>query len=222
MGKFSYSASLKDVIDAVNEGLQMLSDLTWTANSIKHLPEEITKEFTARDSQFLLNEVFEVTESGKYNIRIAGKGKSNYTIKSPDKNRVLYTEKNIDDAYETSDLILGKGDLLYVNASADTGQFVRIQLVRTGTFLELVQGLHDDFIKTTRELKGQIDTFENVILEGWMSDGNSPLRFYDKSDVDKTTPIVPAIGKIYINLLNNLLYRWDDDNKCFIQLGRQD
>lgn len=207
----SYNASLKDAIDEINKGLEMLKNLVWTENSITRMPVETVKEFMATDPNYLLNEIFDIPESGKYKIQIAGKGITNYTVKSPKTGKVIYTEKNIDDSYETSDLILGKGDQLYINSSPDTGEFVRIQLIRECTFLELFQELHDNYLITKRELEGKIENIpivSNAVLEGWFSDGDTPLHFYAKDDTEKLQPIEPSEGKIYINLLNNVPYRW--------------
>lgn len=155
--KFNYNASLKEVIDAINKGLEMLQNLTWTANSISRMPEEIVKEFVANDPDYLLDKLFTIGESGKYRLEISGKGKSAYTVKSPQTGKVIYTEKDIDDSYKTSDLILSKNDELYVHGSPDSGQYVIIRVIRVCTILELIQEMLATYAKTQRAVNARID-----------------------------------------------------------------
>ena len=133
-----YNASLKQAIEEINKGLEMLQNLTWTSDSISRMPEEIVKEFVANDPNYLLDELFTIKESGKYRLEISGKGKSSYTVKSPQLNKVIYTERDINDSYKTSDLLLSKGDELYVHGSPDSGQYIIIRVIRVCTLLLLL------------------------------------------------------------------------------------
>jgi hypothetical protein len=153
----NYNASLKEAIDAINQGLEQLQQLTWTGNSISRMPEEIVKEFTASDPNYLLDELFTIEESGKYRLEISGKGKSAYTVKSPQTGKVVYTEKDIDDSYKTSDLILGKGDELYVHGSPDQEQYIYIKVIRVCTILELIQEMLATYAITQRTVNARID-----------------------------------------------------------------
>lgn len=152
-----YNASLKQAIEAINKGLEQLQSLTWTANSVSRMPEEIVKEFVANDPDYLLNKLFTIEESGKYRLEISGKGKSAYTIKSPQTGKVVYTEKDINDSYNTSDLILSKNDELYVHGSPDSGQYIIIRIVRVCTILELIQEMLATYAKTQRAVNARID-----------------------------------------------------------------
>lgn len=152
-----YNASLKQAIEEINKGLEMLQNLTWTANSVSRMPEEIVKEFVANDPNYLLNKLFTIEESGKYRLEISGKGKSAYTIKSPQTGKVIYTEKDINDSYKTSDLILSKNDELYVHGSPDSGQYIIIRIVRVCTILELIQEMLATYSKTQRAINARID-----------------------------------------------------------------
>lgn len=152
-----YNASLKQAIEAINKGLEQLQSLTWTANSVSRMPEEIVKEFVANDPDYLLNKLFTIEESGKYRLEISGKGKSAYTIKSPQTGKIVYTEKDINDSYKTSDLILSKNDELYVHGSPDSGQYVIIRIVRVCTILELIQEMLATYAKTQRAVNARID-----------------------------------------------------------------
>lgn len=152
-----YNASLKQAIEEINKGLEMLQNLTWTANSVSRMPEEIVKEFVANDPDYLLNKLFTIEESGKYRLEISGKGKSAYTIKSPQTGKIVYTEKDINDSYKTSDLILSKNDELYVHGSPDSGQYVIIRIVRVCTILELIQEMLATYSKTQRAVNARID-----------------------------------------------------------------
>lgn len=152
-----YNASLKQVIEEINKGLEMLQNLTWSANSISRMPEEIVKEFVANDPDYLLDKLFTIEESGKYRLEISGKGKSAYTVKSPQTGKVIYTEKGIDDSYKTSDLILSKNDELYIHGSPDSGQYIIIRVVRVCTILELIQETLATYAKTQRAVNARID-----------------------------------------------------------------
>lgn len=152
-----YNASLKQAIEEINKGLEMLQNLTWTANSVSRMPEEIVKEFVANDPDYLLDKLFTIGESGKYRLEISGKGKSAYTVKSPQTRKVIYTEKDIDDSYKTSDLILSKNDELYVHGSPDSGQYIIIRIVRVCTILELIQEMLATYAKTQRAVNARID-----------------------------------------------------------------
>lgn len=152
-----YNASLKETIEAINKGLEQLQSLTWTANSVSRMPEEIVKEFIANDPDYLLNKLFTIEESGKYRLEISGKGKSAYTIKSPQTGKIVYTEKDINDSYKTSDLILSKNDELYVHGSPDSGQYIIIRIVRVCTILELIQEMLATYTKTQRAVNARID-----------------------------------------------------------------
>lgn len=157
MAKFGYDASLKDVIDAVNAGLEMLDNLTWAGNSISRMPEEVVQEFVANDPNYLLDKLFTIQESGKYRLEISGKGKSAYTVKSPQTEKVVYTEKDIDDSYKTSDLILSKNDELYIHGSPDSGQYIIIRIVRVCTILELIQEMLAQYAIVQRAVNARID-----------------------------------------------------------------
>lgn len=157
MSLLNYNASLKEAIDVINKGLEMLQSLTWTANSVSRMPKEIVKEFVANDPDYLLNKLFTIEESGKYRLEISGKGKSAYTIKSPQTGKVVYTEKDINDSYKTSDLILSKNDELYVHGSPDSGQYIIIRIVRVCTILELIQEMLATYSKTQRAVNARID-----------------------------------------------------------------
>lgn len=152
-----YNASLKQAIEEINKGLEMLQNLTWTANSVSRMPEEIVKEFVANDPDYLLNKLFTIEESGKYRLEISGKGKSAYTIKSPQTGKIVYTERDINDSYKTSDLILSKNDELYVHGSPDSGQYIIIRIVRVCTILELIQEMLATYTKTQRAVNARID-----------------------------------------------------------------
>lgn len=152
-----YNASLKETIEAINKGLEQLQSLTWTANSVSRMPEEIVKEFIANDPDYLLNKLFTIEESGKYRLEISGKGKSAYTIKSPQTGKIVYTEKDINDSYKTSDLILSKNDELYVHGSPDSGQYIILRIVRVCTILELIQEMLATYAKTQRAVNARID-----------------------------------------------------------------
>lgn len=152
-----YNASLKQAIEEINKGLEMLQNLTWTANSVSRMPEEIVKEFVANDPDYLLNKLFTIEESGKYRLEISGKGKSAYTIKSPQTEKIVYTEKDINDSYKTSDLVLSKNDELYVHGSPDSGQYIIIRIVRVCTILELIQEMLATYSKTQRAVNARID-----------------------------------------------------------------
>lgn len=152
-----YNASLKQAIEEINKGLEMLQNLTWTANSVSRMPEEIVKEFVANDPDYLLNKLFTIEESGKYRLEISGKGKSAYTIKSPQTGKIVYTERDINDSYKTSDLILSKNDELYVHGSPDSGQYIIIRIVRVCTILELIQEMLATYAKTQRAVNARID-----------------------------------------------------------------
>lgn len=152
----SYNASLKEAIDAINEGLEQLENLVWTSNSISHTSEEIVKEYIASDSNILLNTIHEINESGKYKLIISGKGRSAYTAKAST-GKVLYTEVDIDDSYKTSDMVLGAGDQLYLNSSPDSGQYVRIQIVKLCSILDLIVDMLHIYNVTKRELNARID-----------------------------------------------------------------
>lgn len=152
-----YNASLKQAIEEINKGLEMIQNLTWTANSVSRMPEEIVKEFVANDPDYLLNKLFTIEESGKYRLEISGKGKSAYTIKSPQTGKIVYTEKDINDSYKTSDLILSKNDELYVHGSPDSGQYIILRIVRVCTILELIQEMLATYAKTQRAVNARID-----------------------------------------------------------------
>lgn len=152
-----YNASLKQAIEEINKGLEMLQNLTWTANSISRMPEEIIKEFIANDPDYLLDELFTIRESGKYRLEMLGKGKSAYTVKSSQTGKVVYIEKNIDNSYKTSDLILSSGDELYIHGSPDSGQYIIIRVVRICTILELIQEMLATYAKTQRAVNARID-----------------------------------------------------------------
>lgn len=152
-----YNASLKETIESINKGLEQLQNLTWTANSVSRMPEEIVKEFVANDPDYLLNKLFTIEESGKYRLEISGKGKSAYTIKSPQTGKIVYTEKDINDSYKTSDLVLSKNDELYVHGSPDSGQYIIIRIVRVCTILELIQEMLATYAKTQRAVNARID-----------------------------------------------------------------
>lgn len=153
----NYNASLKEAIDVINKGLEMLQDLTWTGDSISRMPEETIKEFVANDPNILLNKIVSIDYSGKYRLEILGKGKSSYTIKSPQLNKVIYTERDINDSYKTSDLLLSKGDELYVHGSPDSGQYIIIRVIRVCTLLEIIQEMQNTYAKTQRNVNARID-----------------------------------------------------------------
>ena len=152
-----YNASLKQAIEEINKGLKMLQNLTWTGDSISRMPEEIIKEFVANDPNILLNEIVSIDYSGKYRLEISGKGKSSYTVKSPQLNKVVYTERDINDSYKTSDLLLSKGDELYVHGSPDSGQYIIIRVIRVCTLLEIIQEMQNTYAKTQRNVNARID-----------------------------------------------------------------
>jgi hypothetical protein len=153
----NYNASLKEAIDVINKGLEMLQDLTWTGDSISRMPEETIKEFVANDPNILLNKIVPIDYSGKYRLEILGKGKSSYTVKSPQLNKVIYTERDINDSYKTSDLLLSKGDELYVHGSPDSGQYIIIRVIRVCTLLEIIQEMQNTYAKTQRNVNARID-----------------------------------------------------------------
>lgn len=153
----NYNASLKEAIDTINKGLEQLQNLTWTGDSISRMPEEMIKEFVANDPNILLNKIVSIDYSGKYRLEILGKGKSSYTVKSPQLNKVIYTERDINDSYKTSDLLLSKGDELYVHGSPDSGQYIIIRVIRVCTLLEIIQEMQNTYAKTQRNINARVD-----------------------------------------------------------------
>lgn len=153
----SYDVSLKKAIDAINKGLETLQNLEWASNSVSRMPEEIVKEYTASDPTYLVNEIFDISESGKYQIQFSGKGISAYTIKSSTTNKVVYTERELDDSYTTSELIIGKGDQIYINASPDSGAFIVVRIIRKCTLLDLIQEMLATYAITRRAINARID-----------------------------------------------------------------
>lgn len=64
----------------------------------------------------------------------------------------------------------------------------------------------------------QLPSFVDDVINGWFSDEDDPLNFYAEDDPERTTPIEPESGKIYINLLNNRTYRWG--GSFFVEISK--
>lgn len=137
-----------------------VKELKDAMESFKRSPDLCSVSYTANDDSVITNEVFTVKSAGGYTVSGEGLGKVSWCVREPKQLTVLY-EGELDDTAVSEVMLLTSGDVVYLHASADSGEAETVTLQQVTTFFEEVVGKLD---RTSQQIEYLNSRIDNLIL----------------------------------------------------------